>query len=151
VLLKSAGVQIKHVPYKGIGEVPPALLGGHIEVGIGPASAWLPFVNSGDVRALGITSRMKEFTNVPSFLERGFKGRYFDNWAGISAPAGVSQMVIDTLADACEKMLKSREFIESTEKTGCVIRYMARSEMQKHLEEDRKVVDPMARELGIKK
>ena len=151
VLLKVAGVQIKHVPYKGIGEVPPALLGGHIEVGIGPASAWVPFVKSGDVRTLGITSRMKDFPNVPSFLERGFKGRYFDNWAGVSSPAGVPQMVVDALADACEKMLKSKEFVESTEKTGCVIRYMARVEMQKHLEEDRKIVDVMARELGIKK
>ena len=45
VLLKAAKVQIKHVPYKGIGEVPPALLGGHVEVGIGPASAWVPFSN----------------------------------------------------------------------------------------------------------
>ena len=150
VLLKAAGVQIKHVPYKGIGEVPPALLGGHVEVGIGPASAWVPFSRSGDIRTLGITSRMKDFPGVPSFLERGFKGRYFDNWAGVSSPAGVPKNVIDVLADACDKMLKSKEFVESTEKTGCVIQYMTRVEFQKHLEEDRKVVDAMAKELGIK-
>jgi tripartite-type tricarboxylate transporter receptor subunit TctC len=151
VLLKAAGVQIKHVPYKGIGEVPPALLGGHIQVGIGPASPWIPFVKSGDVRTLGITSRMKDIPEAPSFQERGFKGRYFDNWAGVSSPAGVPQNVIDALVDACDKMLKSKEFLEGTEKTGCVIRYIKRAEFQKHLEEDRKVVDAMARELGIKK
>jgi tripartite-type tricarboxylate transporter receptor subunit TctC len=150
VLLKAAKVQIKHVPYKGIGEVPPALLGGHVEVGIGPASAWVPFVKSGDVRTLGITSAMKDFPNVPTFLERGFKGRYFDNWAGVFAPAGVPQQVVDVLAEACEKMLKSKEFVESTEKTGCVVHYMARAELLRHLEEDRKIVDPMAKELGIK-
>jgi tripartite-type tricarboxylate transporter receptor subunit TctC len=94
---------------------------------------------------------MKDFPHVPTFLERGFKGRYFDNWNGIFAPAGVPQQVVDVLADACEKMLKSKEFIESTEKTGNVIRYMARAEFLKHLEEDRKVVDLMAKELGIKK
>jgi tripartite-type tricarboxylate transporter receptor subunit TctC len=151
VLLKAAMAQIKHIPYKGVGEVPPALLGGHVEVGIGPASAWVPFTRSGDVRAIGITSSMKDFPNIPTFLERGFKGRYFDNWNGIFAPAGVPQQVVDVLADACEKMLKSKEFIESTEKTGNVIRYMARAESLKHHEEDRKVVDLMAKELGIKK
>ena len=93
---------------------------------------------------------MKDFPSVPTFLERGFKGRYFDNWNGIFAPAGVPQQVVDVLADACDKMLKSKEFVESTEKTGYVIQYMTRVEFQKHLEEDRKVVDAMARELGIK-
>ena len=150
VLLKAAKVQIKHVPYKGIGEVPPALLGGHVEVGIGPASAWVPFIKSGDIRTIGITSSMKDFPGVPTFMERGFKGRYFDNWAGVFVPAGVPQQVIDVLADACEKMLKSKEFIEATEKTGYVMQYMARAEFLKHLEEDRKVVDLMAKELGIK-
>ncbi len=151
VLLKAAGVQIKHVPYKGVGEVPPAVLGGHIQVGIGPASPWVPFVKSGDVRALGITSRMKDIPDAPSFEERGFKGRYFDNWAGVSSPAGVPQHVIDALVDACDRLMKSKEFLEGTEKTGCVIRYIKRAEFQKHLEEDRKIVDAMARELGIKK
>ena len=93
---------------------------------------------------------MKDFPGVPTFIERGFKGRYFDNWAGVFVPAGVPQQVMDVLADACEKMLKSKEFIESTEKTGCVMNYMARSQFLKHLEEDRKIVDPMAKELGIK-
>jgi len=151
VLLRAAGIQIKHVPFKGVGDLPPALLGGHIDVGIGPASAWMPFAKSSDVRVLGITSRMKDLPDVPTFQERGFRGRYFDNWAGVFAPAGVPQNVIDTLVEATDKMQKSKEYIESTEKTGCVIRYMMHAELLKHLEEDRKVVEPMARELGIKK
>ncbi len=151
VLLKAAGIQIKHVPYKGVGELPPAVMGGHTEVGIGPASAWVPFIKSGDIRALGITSRMKDIPDAPTFQERGFKGRYFDNWAGLFVPVGVPQNVVDTMTEASEKVQKSKEYIETLEKTGSVVKYVVGADFQKWLEEDRKAVDAIARELGIKK
>ena len=77
VLLKAAMVQIKHIPYKGIGEVPPALLGGHVEVGIGPASAWVPFTRSGDVRAIGITSSHEGFPQCPHLFGAGIQRKVF--------------------------------------------------------------------------
>lgn len=149
--MKAAGIQIKHVPYKGVGELPPAVMGGHTEVGIGPASAWVPFIKSGDIRALGITSRMKDIPDAPTFQERGFKGRYFDNWAGLFVPVGVPQNVVDTMTDSSEKVQKSKEYIETLEKTGSVVKYVVGADFQKWLEEDRKAVDAIARELGIKK
>jgi tripartite-type tricarboxylate transporter receptor subunit TctC len=153
VLLKAAGIQIKHVPYKGIGEVPPAVMGGHVELGIGTGSAFFPFVRSGDMRILGLTgvNRMKEFSDVPTFSERGFKGRYFDNWTAPFAPAGLPQPVIDTLIEATEKVLKSKEYAESIEKSGGMLRHMTHVEFVKGLEEDRKVVESIAKELGLKK
>lgn len=88
VLLKATGIQVKHVPYKGVGEVPPALMGGHVELGIGTVSAFLPFAKSGDVRVLAITGsvRMKDLPDVPTFSEKGIKGRFFDNWTGLLTP-----------------------------------------------------------------
>jgi tripartite-type tricarboxylate transporter receptor subunit TctC len=151
VFVKAANIQVKHVPYKGVSDLPPAVMGGHVELGIGPASAFLPFIKSGDIRAIGMTSRMKELPDAPSFAERGFKARYFDNWAGIASPAGVPQVVIDTLIDASEKISKSKEFAEATEKTGTGIQYIRHAEFVKHLEEDRKIVEAMAKEMGLKK
>ncbi len=151
VFLQAAGVQIKQVPFAGVGDLPSPLLGGHIEAAIGPAFTWIPFIRSGDIRALGITTRMKEIPDALTFQERGFRGRYFDNWAGVFCPAGVPQPVVVTLTDACEGMLKSKEFIESTEKAGCILGYMNGAEFTKRLEEDRKVIDAMAHNLGLKK
>jgi tripartite-type tricarboxylate transporter receptor subunit TctC len=153
VLLKAARIQVKHVPYKGIGEVPPAVMGGHVELGIGTGSAWFPFVRSGDMRILGLTgmSRMKEFPDVPTFLERGFKGRYFDNWTAPFVPAGVPQQVIDTVIEATGKVVKTKEYAEGIEKTGGLVKYVPHAEFVKGLEEDRKMVESIARELGLKK
>jgi tripartite-type tricarboxylate transporter receptor subunit TctC len=153
ILLKSAGIQIKHVPYKGIGEVPSAVMGGHVELGIGTGSAFFPFVRSGDMRIIGLTGegRMKEFPDAPTFTERGFKARYFDNWTAPFAPAGVPQTVIDTLLDATEKVLMSKDYAEAIEKSGGMLKSMTHNEFVKGLEEDRKVVDTIARELGLKK
>jgi tripartite-type tricarboxylate transporter receptor subunit TctC len=153
VLLKAANIQIKHVPYKGIGEVPPAVMGGHVELGIGTGSAFFPFVRSGDMRILAMTgtNRMKEFPHVPTFSERGFKGRYFDNWTAPFAPAGVPQTVIDTLLEATEKVLKSKEYAESIDKSGGMLKMMTHTEFVKGLEEDRKLVEAIAKELGLKK
>lgn len=152
IFQKAAGIEIKHVPFKGVGEVPPALLGGHIEIGIGVASAWLPFVKSGDVRALVITgtSRMKDLPSIATFHERGYKQTFFNNWVGLFAPVGVPPSVVDTLAQASEKVIKSKEFIDSIEKTGSVVEYVTSAEYLKALEEERKVADTIAKELGLK-
>ena len=153
IFQKAAGVELKHVPFKGVGEVPPALIGGHVNVGIGVASAWLPFAKAGDVKGLAITGtgRMKELPDVATFNEKGFRQTFLNNWVGLFAPAGVPPSVVEILTQGSEKAVKSKEFVESIEKTGSIVEPMTRAEYEKALEDERKVGDAIAQELGLKK
>jgi tripartite-type tricarboxylate transporter receptor subunit TctC len=152
IFQKAAGVQLKHVPFKGVSEVPPAVLGGHVDIGIGVVSAWLSFISSGDVRTLAITgtSRLKDLPGVPTFNERGLKQTFLNNWVGFSAPTGLPQPVMDVLAQSSEKIVKSKEFIDAVEKTGGVVEFMRSAEFQKMLEDERKIGDAIAENLGLK-
>jgi tripartite-type tricarboxylate transporter receptor subunit TctC len=152
IFQKAAGVQFKHVPFKGVSEVPAALLGGHIDIGIGVVSAWLSFINSGDVRTLAITgtSRLKDLPGVATFKEKGFKETFLNNWVGFSAPAGIPQPVMDLLIQTSEKVVKSKEFMDHIEKTGGVVEYMRSAEFQKMMEDERKIGDAIAQDLGLK-
>ena len=48
-------------------------------------------------------------------------------------------------------MIKSKEYVEDPEKIGAIVKYMTTAEFQKSLEKDRKAVETVARELGVKK
>jgi len=152
ILQKAAGIKFKQVPFKGNAEIPPAILGGHVEIGIGVASSWLNFVRAGNMRILVVTgsARLKDLPDVPTFKEKGFKEMFLNNWVGFFAPAGVPKNVVDTLAQASGKVVKSKEFVESIEKTGSVVEFMTPGEYRKSLENERKLTDGIARELGLK-
>lgn len=153
ILQKTTGIQLKHVPFTGGSELPPAILGGHLDAAIGIASSWLAFVNAGSVRVLAATGnvRMKELPNAATLKEKGFKESFLVNWAGIMAPAGVPEDVISTLAQASEKIIKDKAYIEKVEKTGSVVEFMTPSEFTQMIASDRKITERIANELGLKK
>lgn len=153
ILQKAAGMQIKHVPFKGGSDLPPAILGGHIDAAIGIASSWLSFVKAGSIRVLAATGnvRMKALPDVLTLKEMGFKENFLVNWGGIFAPTGVPGNVISTLAQASEKIVKDKTYIESIEKTGSVVEFMTPEDFTKMIASDRIITGRIADELGLKK
>ncbi len=153
ILQKAAGIEIKHVPFKGGGDLPPALLGGHVEAVISVASSLVQFVRAGNMRILAITgeSRIKDFPDAPTLKEIGFKEPFLNNWSGFMAPAGVPKAVVDTLAQASEKVIKSKDYVAAIEKTASIVEYMTPAEFKRMMEVENKVADSIATELGLKK
>jgi tripartite-type tricarboxylate transporter receptor subunit TctC len=153
IFQRAAAIQLKVVPFKGNAEIPPVILGGHVDVGIGIASSWMNLVKAGNLRILGITgdNRLKDLPEVPTFKEKGFKQTFLINWVGLFPPAGVPQAVVDTLAQASEKVVKSKEFIEAIEKTGSSAEFLTPEQYKKVLEDEKVVAEKIALELGLKK
>jgi tripartite-type tricarboxylate transporter receptor subunit TctC len=99
-LLRSiAGIDIVHVPFKGAGPALTALLGGHVELLITITAAASPYVKSGKLRALAVTSahRVASLPDVPTAQEAGLKGYEVSVWAGLLAPAGTSREIVARL------------------------------------------------------
>jgi tripartite-type tricarboxylate transporter receptor subunit TctC len=151
ILSQSAGVKIKHVPYKGGGEYIPALLGGHLDFVIGTAIATLPNESAGKIRTLALLGRnkMKALPNVPTTAELGIKGDYLDSWAGCFVTAGTPKPVVDTLVAAAEKVIKSKDFTARIEKTGGVVQYVSPSEFQSMIEKDKNTAVEVAKKEGL--
>jgi tripartite-type tricarboxylate transporter receptor subunit TctC len=90
-LFKSkAGINMLHVPYKGSGAVYPDLIGQRINVLFDVMGSAIGQVQSGNVRALAITSkvRSKALPDVPTVAEQGFPDYDYYTWFGIFSPAG---------------------------------------------------------------
>ena len=94
-----AGIDIQHVPYRGIAAVMPDLLGGRLTMAFGNISAVLPQVRAGKLRALAVTSpgRSASVPDLPTMIEEGFAGFDSTAWFALMAPAGTPEPVIAKL------------------------------------------------------
>jgi tripartite-type tricarboxylate transporter receptor subunit TctC len=111
-LLKSeAGINIAHVPYRGIGPAMADMLGGHIQMLVGDVPFLVPHVQSGAVKALAITSasRTAALPEVPTTAEAGYPAVNSDNWYGLVAPAGTPGDVLKRLSSAAVATLQNAD------------------------------------------
>jgi tripartite-type tricarboxylate transporter receptor subunit TctC len=96
---RATGIRATHVPYKGGGALLNDLLAGQLTWSMDGMNSQLPHVNSGRLRALGVsgTRRLAPLPQVPTMAEAGVTGYEYVSWSGVSAPAGTPQFVVAQL------------------------------------------------------
>ena len=109
-----AGVQMLHVPYKGDAPALADLVGGQVSLEFGTALSFLPYIQSGRLKALAVTSlkRSQIMPDVPTVAESGLKGFEALQWFGVFAPAGTRAEVIARLHDETVKILRTADMRE---------------------------------------
>ncbi|MCY1166052.1 Tripartite tricarboxylate transporter family receptor [compost metagenome] len=109
---RQAGIKLLHVPYKGVADVVPALLGSQIQIAIAGVPPVLPLVQSGQLRAIAIASpkRSAVLPNVPTFTEAGLKDFNASAWFGLVAPAGTPRAIVEKIAADVSKIIVRPEF-----------------------------------------
>src|SRR5262245_25435146 len=96
-LLKlEAGIDLVHVPYKGMAGALADLVGGHVQASVVALQTAAPYVQGGKLRMLGVMSaeRSPAFPEVPTLKEQGFPNLEIETWYGMFAPAGTPATVI---------------------------------------------------------
>jgi len=107
-LLKArTGIDVVHVPYKGVGPAMSDLLGGHVASMVSNVASARPHVVSGKLRALAVTSRNRApvLPDVPSMAEAGIKDYEVLNWFGMFAPIGTPAPIIARMHAEAKAML----------------------------------------------
>lgn len=99
-LAKASGVPMQHVPYRGSAPAIIDLIGGQISMMFVTPGAAVPFLKSGQLKAIAITSgeRSRFFPDVPTVTELGFPSLEQTVWFGVFAPAGTPGAVVQTLS-----------------------------------------------------
>ncbi len=114
------GVELLHIPYKGTGPVLNDLLGGQIAIAFTDVLTAQPLVNSGKLRAIGVTTaqRSKALPEVATVAEQGVAGYDVSVFFGIVAPAATPAAVLARLNKAFTNVLASPEVVETLSRQG---------------------------------
>lgn len=90
---------LQQVPYRGCGPALTDVLSGQVPMGIVTASSAAPFIRSGKLHALAVTSAQRSplMPDVPTVAEQGWPEYELDQWHGLLAPAGTPPAVIGLL------------------------------------------------------
>jgi tripartite-type tricarboxylate transporter receptor subunit TctC len=116
----AAGVDLLHVPYKGVNPALTDMLGGRIDLMFDVLSQYEPHLQSGKVRALAVahSRRLARLPGVPTAAEAGLPGYELSTWFGLLAPAGTPAEALGRLNSEVLKVLAGRELNDTFEKIG---------------------------------
>jgi tripartite-type tricarboxylate transporter receptor subunit TctC len=118
---KMAGVQINHVPYKGAAQQLTDVAGKHITMTLSSIGATLPFIESGKVKPIAVTSltRVSTLPQVPAVAEYApLAGYEFINFFGFYAPAGLPDPVLRKLNAAAVQAFRNPEQVAKLKELG---------------------------------
>jgi tripartite-type tricarboxylate transporter receptor subunit TctC len=122
----AAGIDVLHVPYKGVGPMLTDLVSGQLSMGLNGAPAVMPHVTAGRLRALGVSSlrRLPSLPQVPTIDEAGtdagLKGFEANGWYGIVAPAGTSPHILRLLNSEIRRAMASPEMLARLDAEGAI-------------------------------
>ena len=114
------GVSMTHVPYKGGGLAMNDLLGGQVDIFFATMPAAMPFVKSGKLRPLAVTSDRPSLAmpGLPTISDSGLHGYSATTWYGLYAPKGTPPDIINRINKATIEVLKNPELREQLIQRG---------------------------------
>ncbi len=149
----ATGVDLVHIPYKGTGVAVTDLVAGQIQIVFSDMAPAMPFIKSGKIRALAVTSpqRIGVLPDIPTMMEAGFPNFESSVWWAIVAPKGVPQSVVNKINSDLSRIMVMPDVKDSFEKLGVSTSY---SNPEKVFEQGRKespIIGEILKKAGIEK
>jgi tripartite-type tricarboxylate transporter receptor subunit TctC len=148
----AAKIDFTNVAYKGSGEVFPDLLAGRVDAYFAPLSAGLPYVQSGKLRPLAVTSqkRASQLPNVPTIAESGVPNFEFLLWFGLWGPTGIPQPVLNKIRTGFAQALADPGVKEKLGTLGTDVMDMTPAQFSKFVKNELDVSARLFKAAGIK-
>ncbi len=150
--LKSAGIKLDHVPYRGAGQAVNDLIAAHVPIAtLGPTSL-MPHYHAKTLRFLAQSSETRSSTlpEIPTFQESGFKGLVLDQWFGVFVPAGTPPEIVARLNAEFGKALEVASIREGMLKAANEPVGGSPEQFARLVREDSAKYARLSKELGIK-
>ncbi len=107
--LDTTGIDVVHAAYKGTSPALTDTIAGHVQLVFGTVASTLPFIKSGQLKALAVTTprRLAALPDVPTVMEAGYPSYQVTNWHGLIAPKGLPRDIQLKLNKAVNDALKA--------------------------------------------
>ena len=151
LLASISGVKFTHVPYRGTGPALTDLVAGRLNFMFDVTSNSLPWIQSGKLRALGVTSPTpaRQLPGVPS-LSQSVPGYEVLGWIGLIGPAGLPPKVLERLSAEIEKIMQAPEFVSQYSGLGFDPRFTKPDRFAALIKKDYDFWGPVVRASGAK-
>jgi tripartite-type tricarboxylate transporter receptor subunit TctC len=115
-----AGIQMTHIPYKGLSPALADLLAGQVKLMFSSSVAILPHINTGRLKAVASTGSRRNslFPDLPTLSESGLLGYRASSWYGILAPAQTPVKIVEKLNAAIESFISKEDFKQALSSEG---------------------------------
>jgi tripartite-type tricarboxylate transporter receptor subunit TctC len=150
LLKRRAGIDVKHIPYRGGGTAVTDVLGGQIDMLLIGSSVLAPHIRSGKLRGLGTTTPQRFFTvpDVPAIAEE-YPGYEASTWIGVSARAGLPAPAVQWLEREIQTALARPEVVERYRDAGLQVAFQGHTEFTQFVTRDANEMRKLVAETGI--
>lgn len=149
---RMAGIDIVHVPYKGIAPALADLMGGHLQLAMTSPPSVMSQVQAGRMKALAVGSAKRSafLPDIPTIAEAGFANYQADYWWGIAAPAKTPVEIVNRLAAELTRALQSAELKQRFAAEGAEPAVMTREQLTQFITTDIARWRQVAREANVR-
>jgi tripartite-type tricarboxylate transporter receptor subunit TctC len=146
-----AGVNIVHVPYKGVPQGLLDVMGGRLHMMFASPVASIPASRDGKLRILAVTTakRFAALPNTPTMVEAGVPGYEFTGWMGLFAPVRTPEPIITRLHGEMTRILKLQDVRDKLSGDGAEPVGSTPQEFRAYVASDLKKWTNLARTAGI--
>ncbi|HEX4326851.1 MAG TPA: tripartite tricarboxylate transporter substrate binding protein [Burkholderiales bacterium] len=152
LLTTKYGAKLDLVPYKSGAESVTAVLGNFVEATSEASIVVLPYLKSGKLRGLADTwtERISAYPELKTAAEQGFPEIRIAHWAGVHAPAGTPQAIMDKMAAAVDASMKDPATIARLKNVGIIPVGGNRASFIKFVDEERERLSGVVKSTGMK-
>jgi tripartite-type tricarboxylate transporter receptor subunit TctC len=151
LLGRSAGVDLKHVPYRGTQPAILEMIGGQIQAVSGPVGEFTQHVAAGKCRLLASTgaTRSRFAPDTPTMVEQGLRDMSFSEWFGFYLPARASAEVVQRANTALRAALADKETVDGLAVMGLEAKSSTPAELAALLKADTERWGPIVKAIGF--
>ena len=150
-LQNKAGIKLRDVPTKGGGPTIKETLGKHVDAGIASVQSGKKHLEAGTLRMLAVehSGHIPWAPDVKTFAEQGYDFNLSPWYLSVFVHAKTPDPVVNKLHDALKASLGDPMFLDIAKKRGIFIDYGDAAAVLKDVENDRKVILPLLKQLGM--
>lgn len=150
-MMRHAGINMLHVPYKGAGPALQAAVSGEVAVTLAALTGAVPFIREKRLRALAVGSdkRASQTPEVPTISEAGGGDTIFPQYYALAAPAGTPAPIVERLNAELKRTLEAPDIIEKLVANGLTPAYSTSAAFGAEMANDVTRFGKLIKEIGI--
>jgi tripartite-type tricarboxylate transporter receptor subunit TctC len=148
----SAGIDVVHVPHKGIPEALTDVMTGRVHFFIAPFGSTAGLIRDQKLRAIAVSSAQRTRMNpeIPTIAESGLPGFRYDSWGAMFAPGKTPRPIVDRINREVVAALKHPEIVQRLHAIGMEPAPSTPAQLDRFVAEQLKLSADLAKRAGLK-